>query len=89
MMEQKNIVSIPGVVLKNKKLSLKAKGLYFCILYHMGYGEQISKKMLLENSCEGKKAFNRAWMELKTMGYLNVYQSRLENGRWISRIELK
>jgi hypothetical protein len=59
---------------RDKALSLKAKGLYLLIMSYITYEEKpLTKKFLMGECEEGKKAFDSAWNELKSKGYLKQY----------------
>lgn len=64
-------------VLKDKNLSLKAKGLYSLIFFSKDFSKESIKSMCLE----GKEAFENSWKELKTKGYL-IQIKEQKNGRF-------
>lgn len=74
--------------LQDPKLSLKAKGLYSLIqsLITREYG--VYKWQIQKYCCEGKKAFENAWNELKANGYLKIYRYRDENNRFHYEFDL-
>lgn len=82
---------IPNSVARNKYLSQKAKGLYVHIMSYITIESDdftLTKAFLLNESLEGEKAFEKSWNELKNAGFLKVYFTRGERGRWITEYEL-
>ena len=70
------------IALKDKKLSLRAKGLYAIIQNYVTLEDfVIYKDYLISISNDGKSSFNRAWDELKENGYLVQYQLKDEAGK--------
>lgn len=62
-------------ILRDKTISLKAKGLYILIQsYLVGRNNTVLKDDLKSNCKEGEKAFESAWKELKDSGYLIQYK---------------
>lgn len=57
-------------VFNNQNLSMKAKGLYGLIKFHISNDEKINKQFLKENVSEGKSSFEATWLELKKQGFL-------------------
>ena len=62
-------VLVPRTVLTDKKLSLKAKGLYALILSQPS-DQNCSIECLMEEAVEGKDAIRSAIYELEINGYL-------------------
>lgn len=58
---------------RDRKISLSAKGLYYCIKSYVKTNEFKIPKNFFKCMCvEGDRAFDRAWKELKDSGYLKV-----------------
>ena len=75
-------------LVRNTRLSLKAKGLYLLIMSYIKLEElEITKTYLQKKCTEGTKAFCSAWDELKEMGYLKTYMHPGKKG-WQSEYEL-
>lgn len=73
---------VSSIALKDKKLSLRAKGLYAMIQNYVTIEDFIIyKDYLISISDDGKSSFNRAWDELKGNGYLVQYQMQDETGK--------
>lgn len=68
-----NFTQVPNVVLKDKRLSLKAKGLY-AYLFSKPDGWQFSPKIILKEIKEGRDAFYGAMKELIDCGYICRHQ---------------
>lgn len=64
-------------VLKDKNLSLKAKGLYSLIFINKNFNKESLKSMC----SEGKEGFENTWKELKEKGYL-IQKKEQKNGRF-------
>ena len=70
------------VALKDKNLSLRAKGLYAIIQNYVTLEDfTIYKSYLISVSGDGKSSFDRAWDELKEHGYLVQYQMQDAAGK--------
>ena len=70
-----NFSIISNSVIRNENLSLKAKGLYCLIQSYITMEDFTLYKWFLQSKCcEGKKAFESAWQELKKTGYLVQYR---------------
>ncbi|MDD4698928.1 MAG: DUF6017 domain-containing protein [Oscillospiraceae bacterium] len=68
---------IPNTLIRDKNISLKAKGLYMIIQSYITIPNFILyKKYLIKQCVEGVKAFDSAWNELKKTGYLKQYKYR-------------
>lgn len=75
-------------LVRDKCVSLKAKGLYLLIQSYITMPNIILKKTSLQDLCaEGKKAFESAWDELKSRGYLKVHMYPCK-GKWSVEYEL-
>lgn len=71
-----NFAAVSNSALKDKRLSLKAKGLYSLIQSYITMPNITLSKSKLHDLClEGEKAFDGAWKELKKCGYLKIYRS--------------
>lgn len=77
----KNIVVVGNPttrdIVKNSKLSLKAKGLIFELIgLAMVDDEYLNKEMLLEISDDGRRSVTSAIDELKENGFLTIERSK-------------
>lgn len=62
---------ISNSIIRDETISLKAKGLYALIQSYITLDNfTLYKDFLISKCCEGKKAFDAAWKELKDSGYL-------------------
>ena len=79
-----------NAAIRDKGLSLKAKGLYTLIMSYITMPDfTLTKVFLLEQCMEGERAFNSAWDELKNRGFLKVHFTPTgENGGWCAEYEL-
>lgn len=79
-----------NVAIRDRGLSLRAKGLYTVIMSYITNPEIIlTKDFLKKIGVEGKKAFEATWLELKNAGYLKVYmQPSPVTGAWTSQYDL-
>ena len=69
--KRKNYAQVSNTALLDKKLSLKAKGLYALIESLLSIPNfTLYKDYLINCSTDGKSAFDSAWKELKEGGYL-------------------
>lgn len=86
----KGFAQISNIVLRDKKLSLKAKGLYSLIESYLTLDNWVLYKDYLMKQCQEKEtAFNGAWKELKDNGYLIQYKLKdKETGKWVYEYEL-
>jgi len=75
-------------ITRDRNISLKAKGLYLVIQANITMpGKKWSKEDFKNMTCEGNKAFDSAWNELKKNGYLRVHM--YSNGHtWTVEYEL-
>lgn len=75
--------------LDDKKLSLKAKGLYSLIQRYITIENFTLYKNTLKNkSTDRDTSFNGAWKELKDNGYLIQHKSKGSKGEWVYEYEL-
>ena len=80
---------VSNFALRDTKLSLKAKGLYSLIQSYITLENFILYKTTLKKQClEGSTAFESAWSELKTMGYLIQYKYKDKGGFFIYEYDL-
>ena len=80
---------VSNFALRDTKLSLKAKGLYSLIQSYITLENFILYKTTLKKQClEGSTAFESAWSELKTMGYLIQYKSKNKGGFFVYEYDL-
>lgn len=80
---------VSNVAIRDKKLSLRAKGLYSLISSYITLEDfTLYKNYLISLSEDGKDSFNRTWDELKGAGYLVQYQVRNDNGQYVYEYEL-
>lgn len=77
-----NFTMVQNSVIRNRKMSLSAKGLYSLIQSYITMPDRVWKKTDFENMCEaeGKKKFDRIWKELIDAGLLKVYISSTGKG---------
>lgn len=65
---------VQNTIVRNKEISMKAKGLYLIIQSYITMPDGEWKKSFFENQvCEGRDSFNSAWKELCDAGYLKAY----------------
>jgi len=77
-----------NALVRDTRLSLKAKGLYLLIMSYITLDNLDLTKTFLQKKCtEGTKAFSSAWDELKENGYLKVHMMPGKQG-WQSEYEL-
>ncbi|HAV90072.1 MAG TPA: hypothetical protein DCW44_02205 [Eubacterium sp.] len=70
----KGFTVVQNEVIKDKTLSLKAKGLYAVIQCHISIPNTSWRKSYFENSVtDGYKSFVTAWNELRDKGYLKIH----------------
>lgn len=74
---------IPTSLIRDTKISRKAKGLYCEIFSYITIPNfELKKSYLINNGLEGETAFETIWKELKTAGYLKQYRFCVnENGK--------
>lgn len=75
-----NFTQVPNVVLKDKRLSLKAKGLY-AYLFSKPDGWHFNPKIIIKEIKEGRDAFYAAMKELVDCGYVCRHQQNA-NGKF-------
>ena len=72
-----NFSMVSNNIIRDKSISLKAKGLYTLIQSYITLdGFTLYKSFLMRQCCEGERAFDTAWKELKETGYLKMYKIR-------------
>lgn len=88
--KSKGFAQIANTVLRDKNLSLKAKGLYSLIESYLTIADWVLYKNYLMKQCKEKEtSFDGAWKELKKAGYLVQYKLKdKETGKWIYEYEL-
>lgn len=70
-----NFSMVSNNIIRDDTVSLKAKGLYALIQSYITIEDfTLYKGFLQSKCCEGKKAFDSAWKELKETGYLVQYR---------------
>ncbi len=75
-------------ILRDKSLSLTAKGLYLVISSYVGMPEWTLRKCELAKVSGTNYAMDKAWSELLAAGYLKHYTARAASGAFIHRYEL-
>jgi hypothetical protein len=85
-----SFAAVSNSALQDKKLSLRAKGLYALIQSYINIPNYTLRKSYLMTVCtDGKKSFDSGWNELKNSGYLKVYRIPGGNrGRFVYQYEL-
>lgn len=84
-----NFSQVSNKALQDKTLSLKAKGLFALITSYISIPDFTLYKSFLMASCtEGRDAFNKAWNELKSAGYLKQYRIQSTNGYFSYEYEI-
>lgn len=87
--KKKGFTVTSNEVLRNRKLSCKAKGLYCLIQSWITYEEITLTKAFLRGYCpEGDRAFDSMWNELRDFGYLKIHAYLGERGRCYYEYEL-
>lgn len=80
---------VSNQALRDKTLSLKAKGLYALIQSYITIPDFVLYKQTLINmSIEGKDSFEGAWKELKKRGYLVQIKHKNAEGKFFYEYEL-
>jgi hypothetical protein len=80
---------VSNEILRDKSISLKAKGLYALIQSYVTLDKfNLYKKYLVTQSKDGKKSFESAWKELKETGYLIQYRMKDEKNHFYYEYEL-
>jgi hypothetical protein len=79
---------VQNSIIRDRDISLKAKGLYLIIQSYITMPDKVWKKSdFLGMVKEGDKAFESAWNEIKNAGYLKVHM--FSNGlTWTVEYEL-
>ena len=72
-----SFTQVPNVVLKDRRLSLKAKGLY-AYLFSKPDGWNFNSKIILKEIKEGRDAFYGAMKELIDCGYIQRHQPNVK-----------
>lgn len=76
-----SFATVSNVALRDKNLSIKAKGLYAIIQSYITLDNfTLYKSFLIEQSIDGIRSFNSGWDELKESGYIKQKRIRVENG---------
>ncbi len=71
---KKGFTVVQNEITRDRNISLKAKGLYLVIQANITMPDKKWRKEDFQSmTCEGKKAFDSAWNELKEAGYLKVH----------------
>ena len=84
-----NFSMISNEILRNEKISLKAKGLYSLIQSYITMDDFILYKGFLMSKCpEGRRSFDSAWNQLKQSGYLIQYRMKDEKNHFYYEYEL-
>ena len=72
-----NFSMISNTIIRDESISLRAKGLYTLIQSYITMETfTLYKSYLMSQCCEGDRAFDSAWKELKEKGYLKQYKMR-------------
>ena len=72
-----NFSMVSNTIIRDDTISLKAKGLYTLIQSYITLENfTLYKGFLKSKCCEGVRAFDSAWNELKETGYLKQYKMR-------------
>ena len=80
--------AVQNTVARNDNLPLRAKGLFLVIQAHITIPDRVFKKSDFFNMvCEGEKAFESAWNDLKEAGYLKTH-IYTKNGKFVNEYEL-
>ncbi len=79
--QNNNLPSLVQPIFSDKKVSLKAKGLYAILKsYKQIPNFKIYKENMEKLSSDGKASFNTAWSELVEQGYLKVNKLPAKKG---------
>jgi hypothetical protein len=87
--KRKNFTQVSNIALKDKNLSLKAKGLYALMQSYITIDNFTIYKATLQKDCKEKDAsFNATWQELKQKGYLKQHRFITSEGKFIYSYQL-
>lgn len=88
--KENGYTTVQNRIIRDKALSLQAKGLYLEILsYITAPNFTLYKWFLITLNTNGKRSFETAWQELKKAGYLKQYRIPGENqGKFVYEYEL-
>ncbi len=85
---KKGFTVVQNEITRDRNISLKAKGLYLVIQANITMPDKRWRKEEFQAmTCEGKKAFDSAWNELKEAGYLKVHMYA-KGKMWMVEYEL-
>lgn len=86
--KKSGFTAVQNEVARDPELSMKAKGIYLVINSYITMPDKTwGKSDFYSKVCEGTKAFDSAWDELKEKGYLKVRM--YSDGRsWYTELEL-
>jgi hypothetical protein len=80
---------VSNEAIRDKRLSLKSKGLFSLIQSYITIEDfNLFKGMLEEGSSDRETGFNTAWRELKKYGYLTQEKLKDESGTWYYEYDL-
>ncbi len=86
--EKKGFTVVQNVMIRDQRLSMKARGLYTTIQSYITMPNKSWKKSeFLRMVREGEKAFESTWNELKAAGYLKVHMYS-KSATWTVEYEL-
>lgn len=86
---ERTFTQVSNVLITDKALSLKAKGLYSLINYYIYIPNfEVYKSHIASQCIEGSFSFESIWKELKDNGYLKVYKMTDEKGKFFYEYEL-
>lgn len=84
-----NFSMVSNEILRNERISLKAKGLYSLIQSYITMDDFTLYKGFLMSKCpEGRRSFDSAWNQLKQSGYLVQYRMKDEKNHFYYEYEL-
>lgn len=87
--QRSNFSMVGNTILRDDRMSLKAKGLYALIQSYITTPNFTLYKGFLENKCkEGKKAFDAGWKELKNQVILFNTRKRVKTVSFIMNMNL-
>lgn len=80
--------AVQNTVARDENLSLRAKGLFLVIQADITIPNKVCKKSdFFNKACEGEKAFESAWNDLKEAGYLKTHVYT-RDGKFVNEYEL-